>query len=120
LLCLKNVRELLNIDSHYLWANTAWDGAHHKVRTTNQHRIPYGAPVFSDRPGGSKFGHVMLAGGRFPNGQRILWTNDERWDGRITPVTFAFITGHWGHKIKGFTRDLNGTGIPYLLDGKGL
>lgn len=117
--CLRFVRECLKIDSRYLTANQAWGNANHRVKFTSIHDIPFAAPVFSERPGGSAFGHVFLAGGKFKNGDRIFWTTDQFNDGRITPVRLSFFTDHWGHFIRGFTRDLNGVGIPYLLDKKG-
>ncbi len=118
--CLKNVRECLGIDPYYESAKEAWEAAKHKTVTADPDEWPFGAPVFSERPGGSLYGHVFLAGGRFQNGQRILWQTDATGrPGMVTPVTPAFITGVWGHRILGFSRDLNGVPIPYLLDGKG-
>jgi hypothetical protein len=118
-MCLKAVRRHLGIAKEYECANEAWEKAYQRTvyRPGREFLIPFGAPVFSDRKMGSEFGHVFLAGGRFRNMRRIFWTNDQFGDGRITPVTIDFFTEHWGHHILGWTRDLNGVGIPYL-EGK--
>ena len=40
-------------------------------------KVPFGAPVWTDRPGGSTYGHIILAGGRFEaTGRRIFWSVD--------------------------------------------
>lgn len=116
--CLINVRECLGIAAKEPSAIEAWRNAQHKVRTSSPADVPIGAPVYSTRPG-SVYGHIMLAGGKFHNGARILWTTDAAGPGLISPVTFDYIVHVWGHHILGFTRDLNGVGIPYLLDHKG-
>jgi hypothetical protein len=110
--CLNNVRTALDIGSKYDWAIHAWEGAQHRHVYHAGHHIPFGAPVFSK--GSSAYGHIFLAGGRFKNGARIFWTNDQHGDGRITPVELSFFSLHWGHKVLGWTEDLNGVDIPYL------
>ena len=118
-LCLAAVRTHLGIDRRYGSAHEAWEKAYQRTvyRPGHEDSIPYAAPVFSDRKTGTEWGHVFLAGGRFSSGRRIFWTNDQFGDGRITPVTLDFFTDHWGHIILGWSRDLNGVGIPYL-EGK--
>lgn len=118
--CLRFVHECLDTPARYLTANQAWFNAQHRQAFTSEHDIPFASPVFTDRVEGSSLGHVCLAGGKFKSdGARIFWTTDQFADGRITPVRLSFFRDNWNHYIRGFTRDLNGVGIPYLLDGKG-
>jgi hypothetical protein len=115
-MCLMRQRMLLGIDARYPSAIAAWDAAEHRQSFESWADVPWMAPVFSTYSG-SKYGHVMMAGGRARDGERLLYTTDQYGDGRITRVRASFITGTWGHRILGWTRDLNGVTIPYLRRG---
>lgn len=108
-LCLSFVRQSWGLPAVYGTANEAWRHARHKhAWSGNVDDIPYGAPVWSDKPGGSVFGHVFLAGGTTKTGRRIFWSNDIGVTGGISPVTIDAFTDRWGHRILGWAEDLNG------------
>lgn len=110
-LCLKNVRSAYQLPAVEPRAIDAWNHAKRKHKWTGDVAdIPYGAPVFSQRPGApaSDAGHVFMCGGWDKNGQRIFWTNDIIVLGGINPVHIEAFTERWGHKILGWTEDLNG------------
>lgn len=108
-MCLSLVRQAWGLPGGVPHANAAWAAARKKHSYNgNPDSIPYGAAVFSDRPGGSKYGHVFLAGGKTKKGRRIFWSNDIGGYGRVSPVTIDAFTSRWGHRILGWTEDLNG------------
>lgn len=107
-MCLSDCRQAWGLPGVYPSAKEAWEHARKKHRFTNENDIPYGAPVWSDRPGGSTFGHVFIAGGRNKQGRRIFWSNDIGGFGRISPVTLDAFRTRWGHEIIGWAGDLNG------------
>lgn len=108
-MCLSFVRQSWGLPGGVPHANAAWRGARKKhPYNGNPDSIPYGAPVWSDRPGGSTYGHVFLAGGKTKNGKRIFWSNDISVSGGISPVTIDAFERRWGHRILGWAEDLNG------------
>ncbi|MGH3357240.1 MAG: hypothetical protein ACRDO7_00455 [Nocardioidaceae bacterium] len=107
-MCLSDCRQAWGLPGVYPSAKVAWANAKKKHRFTNEDAIPYGAPVWSDRPGGSTFGHIFLAGGTDKNGRRIFWSNDIGGFGRIVPVSLDAFRTRWGHEILGWAEDLNG------------
>lgn len=107
-LCLSFVRQSWGLPGVYPSAKAAWHGARKRHNYTGVDDIPYGAAVFSDRPGGSTYGHVFLAGGKTRGGKRVFWSNDISISGGISPVTIDAFTRRWGHEILGWTEDLNG------------
>lgn len=118
-LCLSFVRQSWGLPGVYGSAKEAWQRARKKhPYNGNPDSIPYGAPVFSDRPGGSTWGHVFLAGGRTKAGKRIFWSNDIAVSGGITPVTIDAFQRRWGHEILGWSEDLNGYNLNLKLPGK--
>lgn len=116
-LCLRHVREDLEIGSRELTAEAARKaldpGQFHKW--TNEDAVPFGAPFWT--MGSNPAGHIVLAGGRFrATGRRIFWTTDQFGDGAITPVTVDFFRDQWGHKILGWGTRLNNVAIPFLAE----
>lgn len=113
-LCLGAVRRSYGLPPVERYAITAWRNAKGKHEWTGDvEDIPYGAAVFSQRPGAPRdpakdAGHVFLAGGRDKNGERVFWTVDARTLGGISPVHITFFTEKWGHRIIGWTDTLNG------------
>ena len=108
-LCLSFVRQAWGLPGVYPHANAARRGCRKfHPWTGNVDDIPYGAPVWSDKPGGSLYGHIFLAGGKTKDGKRIFWSNDISVSGGISPVTIDAFTNRWGHRILGWGEDLNG------------
>lgn len=119
-LCLKHVRECWDLPGGTPTAIDAW----HNAREQNmvdapslaqwEDTIPFGAPVFSTN--GDAFGHVFIAGGYFQKGpakgRRIFRSNDVRVVGAIDAVTIDFFVDRWGHRILGWSHDLNGFYLP--------
>jgi hypothetical protein len=120
-LCLQHVRMDWDLPAVFPTAISAWENAHHKHRFIGsslarwEDEIPFGAPVFSDSPKDDA-GHVFIAGGRFQHGEnkgrRIFRSNDVVTHGGISAVTLDFFVERWGHKILGWTHDLNGFWLP--------
>lgn len=119
-LCLSFVRQAWGLPAVYGSAKEAWRHARKKHPWNGDvDEIPYGAAVFSDRPGGSVWGHVFLAGGTTKTGRRIFWSNDISMSGGINPVTIDAFERRWGHQILGWTEDLNGYDLNLKLPDRG-
>jgi hypothetical protein len=108
-MCLSDCRQAWGLPGVYANANEARRHCKkfHKY-TGDPDDIPYGAPVWSDRPGGSTYGHIFIAGGHNRQGRRIFWSNDIGSYGRISAVTIDAFRSRWGHEILGWGEDLNG------------
>ena len=116
-MCLSFVRSCYGIPLPWPWINPtaakAWatTPAEHRHKWTGDvDDIPYGAPVFSHRPGAGKddAGHVFITGAHNRHGQRIFRSNDIAVTGGISPVTIDAFTEKWGHEILGWVDVLNG------------
>lgn len=109
-MCLKFVRECWGLPAKYPTAAIAWDNAESKHPFRTVEVIPYGAPVFSQRPdaGDDDSGHVFLAGGYTRKGVRIFRSTDIHTLGGVSVCTIEDLQEKWGHKILGWTSDLNG------------
>lgn len=112
--CLKFVRTCWNLNAKFPTAAKAWEGSKDKHSWTGDTEdIPFGAPVFSYRPdaGPNDAGHVFIAGGHSEDGKRIFRSTDIKRLGSIDCVPIEAFTERWGHKILGWTGDLNGVSL---------
>lgn len=103
-MCLMYTRTWLGISSRYPSAISAWKNAS-KRRTKGT--PPKGAPVFWS---GGKYGHVALSVG----GGKCRSTDRPR-TGRVSTVSIDSISRAWGYRYVGWSADLNGVDIPYLV-----
>lgn len=86
-------------------------GTFHKF-TGDEDDIPYGAAVFSDKPNGSQFGHIFIAGGRSKStNKRVFRSNDITRYGGVGSVPLATFRNKWGHVILGWGEYVNGQRI---------
>lgn len=113
-MCLKFVRrdcwELPPVEPT---AISAWHNANERHAFKGVQKIPYGAPVFSQRPNAPKgdAGHVFIAGGYNGKGQRIFRGTDINQYGRVSCFQLGDLRHRWGHIILGWTGDLNGVDL---------
>jgi hypothetical protein len=109
-MCLKYVRTWLEIPSREADAQGAWDAAQHKH--PGDRKPPEGAPAFwKSGPGGSGHGHITLVRN---NGMR---TTDKSSSGYVSNDDGSWPHDEWGQDYLGWTEDLNGVHIPYLVAG---
>lgn len=109
--CLQSVRESWQLPMVY---GTARDARIHAKNfhpwTGKENDVPYGAPVFSRRPGAGPDDaeHVFMCGGHDGTGRRIFWSVDVKHLGETDPIYIEFLVERWGHEILGWSGDLNG------------
>lgn len=109
-MCLKYVRTWLEIPSSAADAQGAWDAAKHQH--AGDRHPPNGAPAFwKSGPGGSGHGHITLT--RANPGMR---TTDKP-TGKVGNDDGSWPNDEWGQTYLGWTEDLNGVHIPYLIAG---
>ncbi len=97
-LCLKFVRRCWGVAALYPSAEKGWLGTRHREGTSST--PPAGAPVWWTN---GRYGHVALSAGA-----GYCWSNDVVAYGRIHKVPIDRITRQWGHRYRGWTRDING------------
>lgn len=113
--CLKWTRVQWNLPAKYATAMDAWRGSKDKhAYNGDPFSIPYGAPVFSVRPGAGPddAGHVFIACGVYRDKagkrHRVFRGIDLKSPGEACSFELSALVERWGHKILGWTGDLNG------------
>lgn len=101
--CLKTIRSLFGIAALYPDAETAWEEAERKHRTSDPGDIPWGVPVFWVNGG---YGHIALSLGR----GRCL-TTDYVETGELGVAPIAALGPWCGGRLVGWTNDLNGVDV---------
>lgn len=109
-LCLNRVRRWCGVPARYPSARKAWEAipaAHrHPIKTA-----PAGVPVWLDRPGGSRFGHIVLSVGRDHAGHLLVASTDYPSRGRVSVVRVDTLASRWGMRVLGWSDRLNGYGV---------
>lgn len=99
--CLRTVRDPeFRIPGLYPDAETAWEEAELKHRTSNPMEIPRGGIPFWTN---GRFGHVALG-----VGGGMCWTTDYRRPGYVDLAPIAALGSWCGGKLVGWAEDLNG------------
>lgn len=101
--CLKTVRSAYGVAPLYPDAETAWEEAEAKHRTSDPHKIPRGAPVFWTN---GRFGHVAVSAGG-----GMCWTTDYRRTGYVNMAPIAALAEWCGGRLVGWSEDVNGVTV---------
>lgn len=101
--CLKTIRSLYGVAALYPDAETAWEEADRKHRTTNPAEIPFGVPVFWTN---GRYGHIVLSLGK---GRALTTDYVETGELGVAPISAL---GSWcGGRLVGYSNDLNGVDV---------
>lgn len=99
--CLRTVRDPeFRIPGLYPDAETAWEEAELKHRTSNPMEIPRGGISFWEN---GRFGHVAPGAGG-----GLCWTTDYRRPGYVDLAPIASLASWCGGRLVGWAEDLNG------------
>lgn len=116
-MCLREVRECLEVGPAAADAIGAWNAAKYKhaaaqVRLAD---VPAGVPIFWSGGSGGH-GHVAIAAVK----RGYCWSTDIRRPGYFDRVPIAEIAAKWGLAILGWTEDLNGVRVYPYPQGEGV
>jgi hypothetical protein len=110
-LCLNRVRRWIGVPAKYPSARKAWEAIPHSARHTTRGNIPKGVPVWLDRPGGTRFGHIVLAMGEDAHGHPLVASTDYPSRGRVSIVRLDTLEQRWGMRMLGWAHTLNGRAV---------
>jgi hypothetical protein len=111
MLCLKNVRTALQLPGGTASAKLAWQAVDSDDKYPKK-LPPPGVPAWMDKPGGSRYGHIVLVaktGTTIRN--TLVYSNDIKAKGKISLVSVGYILDHWGMEWLGWATTLNGERI---------
>lgn len=101
--CLKTIRTLYAVPALYPDAETAWEEATRKHRTSDPTEIPRGAPVWWVNGG---HGHVALS-----LGEDWCQSTDYQRSGYLGRARISDLASWCGGRLVGWSEDLNGVNV---------